>query len=123
MPAPESTKERLQVDWLISSLRWLLLVSVALVISQRFSSTTVHVSMVMLFGHNDLRRDNTFVAEVEDDGQGFNVDAVQTRYDERGSLGMINMYERAELVSGKLTIVSAPGEGTRITLTAPLPGR
>jgi hypothetical protein len=31
MPAPESTKERLQVDWLISNLRWLLLVSVALV--------------------------------------------------------------------------------------------
>lgn len=68
-------------------------------------------------------RDNTFIAEVQDDGRGFDVDAVQTRYDERGSLGMINMYERAELVSGKLTIVSAPGEGTQITLTAPLPGR
>lgn len=67
--------------------------------------------------------DNAFIAEVEDDGAGFDVDAVQTRYDERGSLGMINMHERAELVSGKLKISSAPGEGTRITLTAPLPGR
>lgn len=66
---------------------------------------------------------DTFVAEVEDDGAGFDVDAVQVRYDERGSLGMINMHERAELVNGKLTVASAPGEGTQITLTVPLRGR
>jgi signal transduction histidine kinase len=63
---------------------------------------------------------NTFAAEVEDDGAGFDVEAVQVRYDERGSLGMINMHERAELVSGTLTIASALGQGTRITLTVPL---
>jgi len=65
-------------------------------------------------------RDNAFIAEVEDDGIGFDVDEVQVRYDERGSLGMINMHERAELVGGKLTIASAPDKGTRITLTVPL---
>jgi signal transduction histidine kinase len=64
-----------------------------------------------------------FVAQIEDDGCGFDVDAVQIRYDERGSLGMINMHERAELVGGTLTIVSAIGEGTRNTLTVPLQGR
>jgi len=64
--------------------------------------------------------DSTFIAQVEDDGRGFDVDAVQRRYDERGSLGMINMHERAELVGGKTTIASAPNEGTRITLTVPL---
>jgi signal transduction histidine kinase len=69
------------------------------------------------------RQDNTFVAEVEDNGLGFDVDAVQKQYDQRGSLGMINMHERAELVGGKLSIASAPGEGTRITLTAPLQRR
>jgi signal transduction histidine kinase len=63
----------------------------------------------------------TFIAEVEDDGEGFDVESVQVRYDERGSLGMINMYERAELVNGRLSINSAPGRGTRITLTTPLP--
>jgi signal transduction histidine kinase len=68
-------------------------------------------------------QDKTFIAEVEDDGAGFDVDAVQMRYDERGSLGMINMHERAELVSGKIRIASAPGKGTRITLTAPIRGR
>ena len=65
-------------------------------------------------------QNSTFVAEVEDDGCGFDVDAVQMRYDERGSLGMINMYERAELVGGSLAISSVPGQGTRITLSVPL---
>jgi signal transduction histidine kinase len=68
-------------------------------------------------------RDKNFVAEVQDDGKGFNVEGVQARYDERGSLGMINMYERAELVNGRLSIASAPGKGTKITLIAPLPRR
>jgi signal transduction histidine kinase len=68
-------------------------------------------------------QDNMFVAEVEDDGCGFDVNAVQIGYDERGSLGMINMHERAELVNGKLAIVSAPGKGTRITLTVPFQRR
>ncbi len=63
----------------------------------------------------------TFIAEVEDDGEGFDVESIQVRYDERGSLGMVNMYERAELVNGTLSINSALGKGTRITLTAPLP--
>jgi len=65
-------------------------------------------------------QDNNFVAEVEDDGLGFDVDEVQVRYDERGSLGMINMHERAELVGGNLVIASAPGEGTCIKLIVPL---
>lgn len=68
-------------------------------------------------------QDNTFTAEVEDNGRGFDVDEVQVHYDERSSLGMINMHERAELVGGQLAIASAPGEGTRITLTVPLRGR
>jgi signal transduction histidine kinase len=68
-------------------------------------------------------RGDAFIAEVQDDGEGFDVEAVQVRYDERGSLGMINMHERAELVNGKLSIASAPGEGTRVTLVAPLPKR
>ncbi len=68
-------------------------------------------------------RDNSFVAQVEDDGSGFDVAAVQARYDERaGSLGMINLHERTELLGGKLRIESAPGKGTRITVIVPLQG-
>ena len=60
------------------------------------------------------------VAEVEDDGRGFDLSSIETHYDQRGSLGLINMKERAALVSGKLTIKSEPGKGTRITLLIPL---
>jgi len=67
------------------------------------------------------REDHAFIAEVEDDGRGFDVEAVQVNYDQRGSLGMINMHERAELVRGELSVASAPNEGTRITLHVPVP--
>jgi len=45
---------------------------------------------------------------------------VEASYDKRGSLGMVNMRERAALVSGTLHIQSAPGKGTRITVAVPL---
>ncbi len=76
-----------------------------------------------------LRNDpQTFMAEVEDDGIGFDVAAVEQTYDQRGSLGLINMKERAELIDGTLSIISSPGNGTRVVLVAPLaraagPGR
>jgi signal transduction histidine kinase len=58
--------------------------------------------------------------EIVDDGVGFDVKAVNTAYDKRGSLGMINLRERAELVSGLLNIDSAPGKGTRVQVYIPL---
>lgn len=59
-------------------------------------------------------------AEVRDDGVGFEVMSVQATYDKRGSLGMINMEERTQLVGGTLSVASAPGQGTRISLNVPL---
>jgi signal transduction histidine kinase len=63
-----------------------------------------------------------FVLEVEDDGVGFNVGAVDANYEQRGSLGIVNMRERAELVNGVLHIESAEGRGTCITVYVPLSG-
>ncbi|MDH4137378.1 MAG: ATP-binding protein, partial [Anaerolineae bacterium] len=65
--------------------------------------------------------DNLFVATVEDDGTGFDVAEVQDSYSQRGSLGLINMRERAELVEGTSTIESTIGRGTKVTLIVPLP--
>jgi signal transduction histidine kinase len=59
------------------------------------------------------------IAEVEDDGRGFDVAAVEADYASRGSLGMTILRERATLVKGKTVINSAPGEGTKITVTVP----
>jgi signal transduction histidine kinase len=58
--------------------------------------------------------------EIQDDGVGFDVEAVNTSYEQRESLGMVNLRERAELVNGLLQIQSAPGQGTRIQVFIPL---
>jgi signal transduction histidine kinase len=58
--------------------------------------------------------------EIEDDGLGFDVVAVNQSYDKRGSLGMVNLRERTELVTGLLNIDSAPGKGTRVQVYIPL---
>ena len=58
--------------------------------------------------------------EIEDDGVGFNLGAVDASYEQRGSLGMVNMRERAELINGILHIDSAEGKGTRIQVVIPL---
>jgi len=67
------------------------------------------------------RRDNdTYLIEVRDNGKGFDVSKVQVNYDKRGSLGMVNMSERAEVLKGKLSIASAVGQGTRVMLRLPV---
>jgi signal transduction histidine kinase len=58
--------------------------------------------------------------EIEDDGLGFDVAAVNKSYDKRGSLGMVNLRERTELVNGLLNMDSAPGKGTRVQVYIPL---
>jgi signal transduction histidine kinase len=66
------------------------------------------------------RENGGYLVEVQDNGQGFDVSKVQSNYDKRGSLGMVNMYERAEVMKAKLSIASAVGQGTRVTMHLPL---
>jgi len=63
---------------------------------------------------------DTLILDIQDDGVGFNVGEVNDGYDRRGSLGMVNMRERAEMLSGTVKIDSAEGKGTRITVLVPL---
>jgi len=58
--------------------------------------------------------------EIEDDGVGFDVGAVDSTYEKRGSLGLVNIRERAELVNGISRIDSAEGKGTRHRVVIPL---
>jgi len=57
--------------------------------------------------------------QVRDNGQGFDVNNVLKSYENRGSLGLLNMRERAATIGGQLTIQSAPGQGTLVTLQIP----
>ncbi len=54
------------------------------------------------------------VVTIRDDGHGFQLRGVERGY------GLRNMYDRARLLGGTLTIDTAPGQGTTITLSAPL---
>ncbi len=70
----------------------------------------------------DLRDDGgALCASVEDDGRGFDVATTLSTYSSRGSLGLLQMRESARQIGGTLTIDSAPGKGTRVSLR--IPGR
>ena len=58
--------------------------------------------------------------EIQDDGVGFDVETVNSTYDTRGSLGMVNLRERSELINGLLNIQSTPGQGSRFQVFIPL---
>ena len=62
-----------------------------------------------------LRRQRAVVLEVTDDGIGFEPREPHT------GLGLASMRERAAAVGGKLAITSAPGAGTRVRLSVPVP--
>jgi signal transduction histidine kinase len=67
-----------------------------------------------------IRRGDEFQVLVKDDGEGFDLTKVEQSYDRRGKLGLLNMRERAEMIGGRLSIESALGQGTTITLDVPL---
>ena len=62
----------------------------------------------------------SLVAEVRDNGHGFDVERTQASYLQRGSYGLLNMGDRAELLGGTCTITSVPGVGTTVQVRVPL---
>jgi len=59
---------------------------------------------------------------VDDDGAGFNVDEALSSSRQRQTLGLSTMYERVEMLGGKLDIESTLGQGTHIVVTIPTAG-
>lgn len=60
--------------------------------------------------------DGRVVATVEDEGRGFSASRVR---EGGGGLGLIGMQERAVMMGGRITVDSAPGEGTRVCIELP----
>lgn len=58
---------------------------------------------------------------VQDDGVGFDPDALSNNPASASGLGLIGMRERAELLDGRFALVSRPGAGARIDVTIPMP--
>ncbi|MFP3853862.1 MAG: GAF domain-containing sensor histidine kinase, partial [Anaerolineales bacterium] len=63
--------------------------------------------------------DDQVLIEIKDDGVGFNVGQVDAHYEQRGSLGIVTMRERTELLDGSLEIESEQGGGTTIRVQVP----
>lgn len=66
------------------------------------------------------QEEDALIASVRDRGRGFNLPAVEGSYMTRGSLGLLNMRERASLINGECRIRSSEGEGTTVELRVPL---
>jgi signal transduction histidine kinase len=66
------------------------------------------------------RYNDTISIHVEDDGIGFNVDAILNSRQEPGGFGLFSIRERLHYMGGCITFDSAPAHGTKVSLTAPL---
>jgi signal transduction histidine kinase len=76
-----------------------------------------HEILVMLDGSES----NQLCLSISDDGVGFAPEGREET--QSGGFGMKTMRERAESLGGSLRIRSAPGKGTTVEVTIPLPER
>jgi signal transduction histidine kinase len=68
-----------------------------------------------------LRRDQDALnVSVQDDGRGFDLEAVQAELKSRGIDPDSGMHGRVKVLQGVLSVESAVGQGTTIRLVSPL---
>jgi len=67
-----------------------------------------------------IENETALTITVRDDGKGFDLSQIEANYGQRGSLGLLNMRERAEIARGTLEIVSEKEKGTTVRLSLPL---
>jgi len=60
------------------------------------------------------------ILRVRDDGCGFDLEQALQAAQARGSVGLVQMRERAERAGGKFTVETAPGKGTFIQVELPV---
>jgi two-component system, NarL family, sensor histidine kinase DegS len=58
-------------------------------------------------------------AAVDDNGVGFNVEEVLSGSGQTHAVGLNTMYERVEMLGGRLNVESTPGEGTHVEVIVP----
>ena len=73
-----------------------------------------NVSLTLEFQHEVVAID------IEDDGQGFDVEATLARGKDGSPFGLMGMRERVDLLDGTLVVESRPGEGTSVRVRVPV---
>ncbi|GGM56910.1 two-component sensor histidine kinase [Longimycelium tulufanense] len=66
--------------------------------------------------------DDMVALDVVDDGIGFDPENLSLRNGEGGGFGLRAMRGRVDALGGTLTLESAPGDGTAVAVTLPVPG-
>ncbi|MGN6377815.1 MAG: PAS domain S-box protein [Gaiellales bacterium] len=84
-----------------------------LVVNARKHSNAAHLSIT------GRQENGSLVFEVRDDGVGFDLEKALDRGRMRLHIGLDSTIERVRLADGELRIDSAPGHGTRVSLTLP----
>jgi two-component system sensor histidine kinase UhpB len=87
------------------------------ILQEAISNVAIHADAENLTVRFDVKQ-GSVVAEVEDDGSGF--DLATALRQTGGSLGLFGMHERAGYVRGELSLESGPGLGTRLRVVIPL---
>ncbi len=67
-----------------------------------------------------LRSEGRLTLAVNDDGSGFDYQKAVAAPPGAGGLGLMSVRERIEFIGGEMHVDSRPGEGTTVTLIAPL---
>jgi len=57
---------------------------------------------------------------IDDNGKGFDINAVDKKRNSESGMGLLFMKERIQYINGRVFIKSIPGEGTRITFNIPI---
>ncbi len=87
------------------------------VVQEALTNATKHSKASRVWIRID-RKNRLLRCSIEDDGEGFDVRAVQSDCKRRG-LGLTGMQERLNAIGGMLSIDSAPGRGTKLLIQLP----
>jgi signal transduction histidine kinase len=90
------------------------------IIEEAVNNARKHANAANIAVRLNLFQQGVALLEIEDDGIGFDAEAVNKAYDVHSSMGMVNLRERSELVNGLLNVNSTIGKGTRILVYIPL---
>jgi len=113
--APEVQIDNLDLRMLLFQLTRELLFNIVKHAGVTEATIQVHISDVGDETRASAHAQKQVTVTVADQGTGFDLDAV-----DREGHGLLSVRERLRLVGGQCKIDTAPGEGTRITLSAPL---
>lgn len=84
------------------------------IVQEALNNTLRHANARNVSVRADLH-DSKVRITIQDNGQGFDISSI----DRNNHLGLQMMRERAELAGGSLDVVSAPGNGTSVTVELP----